>query len=419
MKQALILFFLLVLAQDLSYGQSMERVHQYLDTLSSPGMQGRGAGFHGDSLASAYIKDRFRQMGLSPLTTSYYQYFTYDVNTFPDNFSLEIGKKKLKPGKEVITTPFSGGGKGSGKIYQPDTAIFSSPARKGAFLKKDLKNLILVLDKKSAQTILKNGTLLRKAITARAVIELQNKLTASLAGEQIPVPWFQVLQSAWPEKAQKARFDLDADLIKDHQSRNVIGKIKGTVHPDSVIVISAHYDHLGRMGREVYFPGANDNASGISMLLELAYRFSRPENKPKFSLVFMAFGAEEAGLIGSHYYVQHPLFPLSEIKFLINLDLLGTGDDGIMVVNATEFPEAFNTLQKINQNDHLVKEIKKRGPAANSDHYFFYKAGVPCFFMYTLGGIAAYHDVYDIAATLPFTDFEDVYKLLVRFVKSF
>src|SRR5690606_14083057 len=97
--------------------------------------------------------------------------------------------------------------------------------------------------------------------------------------------------------------------------------------------------HIGGQGRDVYFPGANDNASGTTMLLELAEHYS--QNPPDYSIVFMAFAAEEAGLLGSFHYTQNPFFPLQRIRFLINLDLLGTGDDGMMAVNGSIHPAEF------------------------------------------------------------------------------
>jgi Zn-dependent M28 family amino/carboxypeptidase len=179
-------------------------------------------------------------------------------------------------------------------------------------------------------------------------------------------------------------------------------------------VITAHYDHLGTLGRKKYFPGANDNASGVSMLLELAHYYS--QNKPAYSMVFIAFAGEESGLIGSSYFVRKPTMELANIHFLINLDLLGTGDDGIMVVNGSVFKKEYDELIAINEKQHLLPAIKMRGEAANSDHYPFYKRKVPCFFIYTLGGIAAYHDVMDVAKTLPLTKYKEVFDLITLFV---
>ncbi|MDQ6815507.1 MAG: M28 family peptidase, partial [Bacteroidota bacterium] len=126
----------------------------------------------------------------------------------------------------------------------------------------------------------------------------------------------------------------------------------------------------------------------------------------------------EAGLLGSKYFTQHPLFPLKNIRFLLNLDLEGTGDKGITVVNATEYTKAFAALNAVNDSGHYLVKINPRGKAANSDHYWFSEKGVPAFFMYTLGGIKAYHDIFDKAETLPLTKYEDLFKLIVGFNKD-
>jgi len=153
---------------------------------------------------------------------------------------------------------------------------------------------------------------------------------------------------------------------------------------------------------------------GVSMLLELADYFKK--NPQRYSIVLIAFGAEEAGLIGSKYFTENPLVPLSKIRFLINLDLMGTGDEGMMVVNGTIFPKEFDQLTEINHQKVYLSTIKKRGKAANSDHFFFTEKGVPAFFFYTLGGIAAYHDVLDIPQTLPLTKFREVYRLITEYI---
>lgn len=81
----------------------------------------------------------------------------------------------------------------------------------------------------------------------------------------------------------------------------MVGYIQGTRKPDSMIVLTAHYDHLGGLGNATYFPGANDNASGISMLLSLARYYSNIDHRPEYTMVFIAFGGEEVGLIGSQF----------------------------------------------------------------------------------------------------------------------
>jgi Zn-dependent M28 family amino/carboxypeptidase len=172
------------------------------------------------------------------------------------------------------------------------------------------------------------------------------------------------------------------------------------------------------MGKETYFPGANDNASGVGMLLYLAQELSLKRDT-NFNYVFIAFGAEEAGLVGSHYFVEHPLFDLKKIRFLLNTDIMGSGEEGITVVNATLFKPEFDRLTELNLEGNNLPQVKSRGPAANSDHYFFTEKGVPAFFVYTMGPNKHYHDIEDKAEALSYAAFEPLAQLLLGFMKSF
>jgi Zn-dependent M28 family amino/carboxypeptidase len=196
-----------------------------------------------------------------------------------------------------------------------------------------------------------------------------------------------------------------------------MGMVRGTAEPDSLLVLCAHYDHLGSLGRNTYFPGANDNASGVAMLLELARAIAK---KPlRYSVLFVAFSGEEAGLLGSSFMSENPPVPLSNIRFLFNLDLLGFGEKGATVVNATLHPKEFTRLQEINATCHCLPEIKERGKAANSDHYPFSEKGVPAFFMYLMGGPGFYHDIDDKPKTLSLKGFRGTFQLIMEFMRGF
>ena len=84
-------------------------------------------------------------------------------------------------------------------------------------------------------------------------------------------------------------------------------------------------------------------------------------------MVFIAFGAEEAGILGSKYFVEHPSFPLSQLTFVVNIDIMGTGDEGVMVVNGAIHMDRFEQMQRINTENNYLFAVKKRGKAANSD----------------------------------------------------
>ena len=135
-------------------------------------------------------------------------------------------------------------------------------------------------------------------------------------------------------------------------------------------------------------------------------------------MLFIGFSGEEAGLIGSKFYTDHPLVPLEQTKFLLNLDLMGNGSEGMMVVNGKVFEKEFALLGKLNTQHQFLPGLKKRGEAANSDHYHFTTKGVRGFFFYTLGGTTAYHDVFDTADQLPLDGFAGAFRLITAFVAA-
>ena len=213
----------------------------------------------------------------------------------------------------------------------------------------------------------------------------------------------------------KVELKLENKLLQNHSEKNVIAKIKGK-SSDSCYVLTGHYDHLGGWGNKVYVPGANDNASGISFLIQLAQNLINKDLP--YDIYFMAFGAEEVGLLGSKAFVDEHLNDIPPIKSLLNFDLMGTGSEGICVVNATVFPKEFNLLKK---EIELVKptiSIQKRGKAANSDHYWFSEKGIPAFFIYTKGGSPAYHHINDVPSNLTYDLFPSLLTIVEQFISQ-
>ncbi|SMB95705.1 peptidase M28 [Hymenobacter roseosalivarius DSM 11622] len=399
--------------------QDMERVRQNIRSLTAPAMHGRGYVRQGNQKAANYLRQRFRQLHLQPLAPDFTQHFPLDVNTFPGDLRLQAGGQNLRPGLDFIAEPTSGGGRISGSVLVLDTLIFTNETVGQHWLNQNLGGKIVVLRQRDADRL----RTLPDAFTqhldqAAARLTLVTKLTASLAATQDPQPRLLVLTDRWPPHVAQAIIQVEARLQRDYRSQNIIGYVPGRIHPDSFLLVTAHYDHLGHMGKQAYFPGANDNASGTVMLLELATYYAQSANRPAYSVVFIAFGAEEAGLVGSRYFVDHPLMPLTQIRFLVNLDLLGTGDEGLTVVNGRLLPGAYQLLTRLNDTYHFVSDIAARGRAANSDHFLFSERGVPAFFLYTRGGSKAYHDVRDRAETLPLTAFTGVFGLIRQFLTA-
>ncbi|OFZ00420.1 MAG: hypothetical protein A3K10_12000 [Bacteroidetes bacterium RIFCSPLOWO2_12_FULL_31_6] len=413
------LFLLLQFFQFSLFSQNINYARNVIDTLTSRYFNGRGAVNEGEKKAATYIGKEYQKLGLLNFNATYLQTFTYPINTFPGNLAVSFGETKLIAGKDYIVDAKSGSTAGTFKLvwYNKDNI----PS------KKELKKLVrinffsdkfIVIDDEGVEENKDLFELLKiNVFGAAGIIILENKkLTQRLSSSYNDFAILRVKRESIHRDYLFITVEINQKLESQYQSQNVIGYIKGTEFPDSIIVLSAHYDHLGAMGNEVYFPGANDNASGVAMLLNLASHYT--QNLPKKTMVFIAFGAEEAGIIGSKFFIEHPTFTLSKINFVMNMDLLGTGDDGVMIVNGAILPQQFEMLQKINSANNYVAEIKKRGKAANSDHYWFTENGIPAFFIYTMGGITAYHDVDDVAVTLPLTKFEDCFRLIRDFINQ-
>jgi Zn-dependent M28 family amino/carboxypeptidase len=245
------------------------------------------------------------------------------------------------------------------------------------------------------------------------VVLTNEKLTWGMGTKELRYPVFWINKPGI-SKIKTISYQVDQKLV-NQKTNNLMAMVKGTAKKSNYLLVTAHYDHLGRMGSETVFPGANDNASGVAEMMALAAYFVK--NPLQKNILFIAFSGEEAGLVGSKYFVNNPPVSLDSIDFVLNLDLSGTGDEGITVVNATLYPEIFDKLVKLNEEGNYVGKVKKRGPAANSDHYFFTEKNIPAFFIYTLGGIKAYHDIYDLPETLPLTEIADLKQLYIRFFK--
>lgn len=391
---------------------------EILNDLCSDEMMGRGYVRFGHVKAAKYIQEYYKSIQLKQFKKgTYLQPFKIKANTFPNDLNVSIDGKPLNEGVDYILDPSSGTAKG-----------------KFGLIKVDQKNLMDFLDEVSLSKI-KN---FEGKVLVLNTLNSNNPDTLSIFNELkiglsmiCPIIWVNNEKFTWSISRDVAEFPIlelkdsliwDADsvyldvenvFLRDIVTHNVIGSISGLKKKS--IIISAHYDHLGMMGKAI-FPGANDNASGVAMLLSLANYFS--DKSPKYNLVFIAFGAEEAGILGSKYYVENPLFPLDDIKFVLNLDIMGTGDEGITVVNGLLHKKQFKQLTSINKKQEYLSKIKIRGRAANSDHYWFSQLGIPSFFIYTMGGIKAYHDVYDRSETLPMSEFNDLFHLLIDFIEA-
>lgn len=391
---------------------------QVISTLCQDNFKGRGYIGNGDKKAAAYIQKQFKNIGLSPVNGSYLQKFKFPVNTLP-YVEITYNGKKLIPGVDYLVDAASPGINFEGTVqFIPYDLLMNNRHYDSIGLQLSEVVLDTFTDKYSEDAAIS----LKKYVSDRKkklIIRLSNsKLTWSSSPTLNKYTSITIRDEIF-DRSKPAEFKIRIKnkFHTNYTSQNVLGFIPGSdpKYKDSFIVFTAHYDHLGMMGKAM-FPGANDNASGIAMLLNLAkYYKSEPQ---KYSILFIAFSGEETGLIGSHYFVLNPKVPLPNIRFLINIDLMANGADGIMVVNGLVFPSEYKLLKAINDQENYLPAVKVRGKAANSDHYFFSEEGVPCFFFYLMGEYPYYHDVNDKPEMVPLTNFNGAFELFVKFTKE-
>lgn len=421
MKKAVFIkyFFLpvLIFQSDFCFSQKEYGI-KIIDVLTSDSLHGRGYINNGDRKAAEYIASQFSELGLKSFGKNYFQYFSYSVNTFPDSMRVTVGAKNLVPGADYIVDAASGSANGTYRMVwvTPNNLDSCLKANSG---KKDMIYAFDVRTESNPEKVKFYNQLINKLRRQNPVIKIQpEKLTWSVASDAFEYPLIEVLAGHIDSTAQQISVNISNQLKLNHQTQNVIAYIPGKNKKlkNQYFVFTAHYDHLGKMGSRATFKGANDNASGIALLLNIAKYYAK--NPPAYPVVFIAFAGEEAGLKGSFHYIQKPLFPLKHIRFLINTDIAGFGEEGITVVNATKHEKEFSLLKEINQKENLLVQIKARGEAANSDHYPFSQSGVNAFFIYTLGGTKAYHDIFDTKENLTLYAFENLTRLVIEFANT-
>ncbi|WP_437920866.1 M20/M25/M40 family metallo-hydrolase [Sphingobacterium sp. LRF_L2] len=207
-------------------------------------------------------------------------------------------------------------------------------------------------------------------------------------------------------------------VVKDsiRTAENIIGFLDNKA--PYTIVVGAHYDHLGEghqgssrdsLGVGKIHNGADDNASGVSGLLELARHYSSNKEIEKYNLLFIAFGAEELGLIGSKYFTEHPTIPLENIQWMLNMDMIGryNPENGLAIIGygtSSKFPEIFEGIQS------EIKFYTSRDGSGGSDQTSFYKKNIPVLFFHT-GGHPDYHKPSDDADKIDYPSLRAILEL--------
>ena len=417
MKRILIL--LLALAAVQLNAQDAAQYKKIVKDLSSAKYQGRGYAKGGANKAGNYLKKAFERAGADEVVC---QPFTLDINTFPGRMKLSVDGRKLVPGTDFTLREFSPGTKGTYPLYYIDTLhydaekIFSDlalPENKDAFVVcdfwftyrhgKDFKRM------QSREDCANAGLL----YVWEAPMKFY-KAYGEKVGEK-PIIW---VSPDFPTDARSVTADIENRFLDDYTCFNVIAKVEGRRH-DSCYVFTAHYDHLGNLGRKVYYPGANDNASGTAAIVTLAAWYA--QHRPEYDMYFIAFSGEDANLRGSEWFATHPIVPLEQIRYLFNLDMIGDNNPVQYCEVSDEGERGYALFERINGDKHYFKALDRGELAANSDHYPFASRHVPCIFLENKEGDAFpyYHTTLDNWEHAVFDSYEPLFRLVTDFIGQY
>lgn len=420
MKKLLILLVLIVagtVCTSSLQAQDLKHYKKIVKELSSKKYQGRGYAKDGANMAGRYLVKEFEKAGADEVVC---QPFKIDINTFCGKMDMWADGKKLTPGVDFAMREYSPGVHGEFPVYHVDTLNFDTEKMYADLAKPEYANCLVVCDFWFMYTHSEFKPLHKKDSsvggfiqTWTSPIKFYKAYGSRVMGK--PIVWIT------PEAikgVKNVKLDIDNEWLQDYELFNVIAKVNGEKH-DSCFVFTAHYDHLGNLGRDVYYPGANDNASGTATIVTLAEYYAK--NKPEYDMYFIAFSGEDSGLNGSLYYVDNPTVPLENIKYLFNIDMIGDNNPVQYCEASDEGNRGYALLEEINGEKHYFEALNRGELAANSDHYPFAEHHVPCILFENEEGDAFkyYHTIYDTYKNGIFVTYEPIFKIIVDFVERY
>jgi aminopeptidase YwaD len=442
---------------------SSKDLKDYVTFLASDSLKGRKPGTKEANVAAQYILDHFKEAGLKPMCSGGFQYFDVvtDVtlgerNAFSVNGTEGVLKKTWiplafsSPGSVEAGVAFAGYGfnidsdslkwndysglDAKGKwvmVFRADPDLDNSDSKFIPF--SDVRTKVLTAkDNGAAGILLVSPAGLDKEDKLMPLVVENNEVTAGipvihikrdLANEILKSTGFTAdsLENLIARNKTPKSFvvpvtvsaNVDITQVKETTS-NVVGLLEGSdpVLKNEYLVIGGHYDHLGfggpnsgsRMPDTVAIHnGADDNASGTAMVMELAKKLGPEKATLKRSIIFVAFSAEEMGLIGSKYFVNNCPVDVKSIKGMFNFDMVGRFDKekGSISVSGTGTAVESDSILKLYEKDLPFAVVHSPDGYGPSDHAAFYSSGIPVFYFNT-GVHTDYHTPFDDTEKLDF-----------------
>ena len=399
--------------------QDLDHYKQIVKELSSSKYQGRGYAKDGANKAGKYIEKEFVKAGVDEVVC---QPFKLDINTFSGKMKMWADGKKLTPGVDFSMREYSPGVYGTFPVYHVDTLNYDPEKMFADLAKPEYANCLVACEFWFAYRHGKDFARLQKVgeCTNAGLIQIWTSPIKfyKAYGHRVvdkPIVW---MTPEAVEGVKTVRLKVDNKFLTSYECFNVIAKVEGLRH-DSCYIFTAHYDHLGNLGRRVYYAGANDNASGTAAIVTLAAYYAK--NKPEYDMYFIAFSGEDANLRGSEYFAKNPIVPLEQIKYLFNIDMIGDNNPVQYCEVSDEGQLGFALFEEINNENHYFKGLNRGDLAANSDHYPFASRHVPCIFLENEEGDAFkyYHTIYDTYENAIFSSYEPIFKMITNFVEQY
>lgn len=467
-----------------------EDLKERLEIIASDKFEGRETGQPGQKKAAEYIRDRFIEFGYGriPKIGGFYQQFKLQL-TYPDTVRLVVGTDTLEFLKDMYYFPGFGDMliETENLLYLGhgiDDENYSD------YKDKDVKGRVLMIssgepkDKKGNSYITKTEEKsdwtvdwtkkieLATAKGAKALMVIDDNFSTSMTqfGRYIKRPDMQLgdkpsekegipliyissrmankilkragekgghekLESTISKKGDPIAVELNVPVtihVKKNReeltSENVLGYLPGTEKPEELLVVTSHYDHLGRKGDKI-FNGADDDGSGTTTLLELAEAFAlakKDGHGPKRSILFMTVSGEEKGLLGSEFYTDNPVYPLENTVANLNIDMIGRIDENhapdsnyVYIIGSDKLSTELHRLSESVNDTYTGIEFDYTYNDENdpnrfyyrSDHYNFAKNQIPVIFYFT-GVHEDYHQPTDTVEKIMFQKTEKIARLV-------
>jgi len=439
---SIIFLFSPIAARDKKVSFDGKASWSYVKDLAADSMRGRMSGQIGGVMGEEYVASRLKEWGLEPAGEkgTYFQNITMEHFNIEEGVILEVISNQTRRmfyyGEDWQIRRFSGSGHFTGEIVFIGYGIHAPEKSYDDYAGIDVKGKLVLFsdiippglaekfgDEIKIETristaqkagargamIFNNTSELRQYVDLWDKKELYQKNFVLLSIEDKIVDFIfkdlktelrhlmrEIDEKSKPlsyETGIKAFVSLNTTMDEKRHARNVLAKISGSDRnlKDEYIVIGAHMDHLGINPMGEVMNGANDNASGTAVVMEIARIMKINQARPKRSIIFALWAGEEQGLLGSKYYGEHPLFPMEKTVVNFNMDMVGHGNGKVRFRGIYYAPEIWKILKKKLPKKILDYLIPSRGFPGGSDQTPFLDHGVPGFFIQTDGSHLKYH----------------------------